>query len=123
MGFKRPLVQIQSLGPGKSSEIERFQSFFLSFGANLLSLKTPVKRAAITFSTVSNTHSGLKTDFFQLTNASVVLRELEQKAKHVAWDQDHRRTWFALFSMGGFTDELKQLAEERTDFLLVDDRE
>ena len=52
-----------------------------------------------------------------------ILRKLEQKAGHVSWNQNHRQTWFVLFSMGGFTDELKQLAEERTDILLVDDRE
>jgi len=52
-----------------------------------------------------------------------ILRELEQKAERVSWDQDRRQTWFVLFSMGGFSDELKQLAEKRTDLLLVDDRE
>ena len=52
-----------------------------------------------------------------------ILRELEQKAEHVSWNKDHRQTWLVLFSMGGFTDELKQLAEGRTDLLLVDDRE
>ncbi len=51
-----------------------------------------------------------------------ILRELEQKAEHVSWNQDHRQTWFVLFSMGGYTDELKQLAEGRADLLLVDDR-
>ena len=52
-----------------------------------------------------------------------ILRELEQKAEHVSWNQGRRQTWFVLFSMGGFTDELTRLAEERTDLLLVDDRE
>ena len=52
----------------------------------------------------------------------IILRELEQKAEHVSWNQDHRQTWFVLFSMGGYTDELKQLAEGRADLLLVDDR-
>ena len=52
-----------------------------------------------------------------------VLRELEQKAEHVSWNQNYRQTWFVLFSMYGFTDELKQLAEARSDLLLVDDRE
>ena len=55
-------------------------------------------------------------------HAAPVLRELEQKAEHVSWNQDHRQTWFVLFSMGGYTDELKQLAEGRADLLLVDDR-
>ena len=52
-----------------------------------------------------------------------ILRELEQKAERVSWNKDRRHTWFVLFSMDGFTDELKQLSEERTDLLLVDDRE
>ena len=50
-----------------------------------------------------------------------VLHDLEQKAERVAWNQDRRRTWFVLFGMGGFTDELRQLAESRPDLLLVDD--
>ena len=50
-----------------------------------------------------------------------VLRDLEQKAERVAWNKDCRKTWFVLFSMGGFTDELRQLAEARSDLLLVDD--
>ncbi len=50
-----------------------------------------------------------------------VLHDLEQKAERVAWNQDRRRTWFLLFGMGGFTDELRQLAESRPDLLLVDD--
>ena len=39
----------------------------------------------------------------------------------MAWNRDRRKTWFVLFSMGGFTDELRQLAETRSDLLLVDD--
>ena len=50
-----------------------------------------------------------------------ILRELEQKAERVAWNRDYRKTWFVLFSMGGFTDELRQLAKTRSDLLLVDD--
>ncbi len=50
-----------------------------------------------------------------------VLRDLEQKAERVAWKKNRRKTWFILFSMGGFTDELRQLAETRSDLLLVDD--
>ena len=52
-----------------------------------------------------------------------ILYELERKAEQVSWNKDHRRTWFVLFSMGGFTDELKQLSEGRTDLFLIDDRE
>ena len=49
------------------------------------------------------------------------LHELEQKAERVSWNKDRRKTWFVLFSMGSFTDELRQLAEARSDLLLVDD--
>ena len=52
-----------------------------------------------------------------------ILRDLEQKAEHIPWNQANRKTWFVLFSMGGFTDELKLLAKKRSDLLLVDDRE
>ena len=52
-----------------------------------------------------------------------ILCELEQKAEYVSWNKDHRRIWFVLFSMGGFTDELKQLAKDRSDLLLIDDSE
>lgn len=51
-----------------------------------------------------------------------VLRELEQKAEHVSWNNRSRRVWFILFSVGGFTDDLKQLADVRPDVLLVDDK-
>ena len=50
-----------------------------------------------------------------------ILRELEQKSEHVSWNKDRRKTWFVLFSMGGFTDDLCQLAKTRSDLLLVDD--
>lgn len=51
-----------------------------------------------------------------------VLRDLEQKAERVSWKKQDRRVWFVLFSISGFTDELKLLAESRDDVLLVDDR-
>ena len=51
-----------------------------------------------------------------------ILHELERKAEIVSWNKDQRRTWFVLFSMGGFTDELKQLSESRTDLFLIDDQ-
>ena len=50
-----------------------------------------------------------------------ILREMEQKAERVSWNMNRRKTWFVLFSIGGFTDELSQLAETRSDLLLVDD--
>lgn len=50
-----------------------------------------------------------------------ILRELEQKAENVAWNRYHRKTWFVMFSISGFTDELRQLAGTRSDLVLVDD--
>ena len=52
-----------------------------------------------------------------------ILRELEQKAEHVPWEKQCRRVWYVLFSMGGFTDELRLLADKRPDLLLIDDRD
>ena len=47
-----------------------------------------------------------------------VLRELEAKAKTVSWEKEKRKTWFVLFSVNGFTEELKAEAAARTDLQL-----
>lgn len=47
-----------------------------------------------------------------------VLRELEAKAKTVAWEKEKRKTWFVLFSVNGFTEELRAEAAARTDLQL-----
>ena len=47
-----------------------------------------------------------------------VLRNLEQKAKTVAWEKEHRKIWYVLFSASGFTEELKQEAAGRGDVQL-----
>ena len=47
-----------------------------------------------------------------------VLRELESKAKTVAWEKEKRKTWFVLFSVNGFTEELRAEAAARTDLRL-----
>lgn len=47
-----------------------------------------------------------------------VLRELEVKAKTVAWEKEKRKTWFVLFSVNGFTEELRAEAAVRTDLRL-----
>ena len=52
-----------------------------------------------------------------------VLQDLEKKAELVPWRKPSRCNWYILFSMGGFTDDLKKLAEIRNDLLLVDDRD
>ena len=49
-----------------------------------------------------------------------VLRDLEAKAKTVAWERDERKTWYVLFSASGFTEELRLEAEIRTDVQLCE---
>lgn len=49
-----------------------------------------------------------------------ILRNLEQKAKQVEWKRGIRKEYFILFSIGGFSDELKKLAEEREDLILME---
>lgn len=48
-----------------------------------------------------------------------ILADLEEKAKKVAWNKSNRKTWFVLFSTGGFTLELKELAKTRNDIVLA----
>ena len=47
-----------------------------------------------------------------------VLRELEAKAKTVSWEKENRKTWFVLFSVNGFTEDLRAEAAARTDLRL-----
>ncbi|NTV41217.1 MAG: ATP-binding protein [Candidatus Moranbacteria bacterium] len=49
-----------------------------------------------------------------------ILRELESKAKFVQWGKGKRKEFFVLFSKGGFTDDMKKLAKERKDVILVE---
>ena len=50
-----------------------------------------------------------------------VLRDLEAKAKTVAWEKDKRKVSYVLFSVSGFTEELKAEAGERADLLLCEE--
>ncbi len=50
-----------------------------------------------------------------------ILRQLEEKARAVAWERGKRKVWFVLFSAGGFTEELRKLADQREELLLIDD--
>jgi AAA+ ATPase superfamily predicted ATPase len=47
-----------------------------------------------------------------------VLRELERKSRLVDWKSGRRRDHFILFSISGYTDELKALVKTRKDLLL-----
>lgn len=51
-----------------------------------------------------------------------VLHALEAKACDVAWERDRRKVWYVLFSISGFSDELRNHAATRDDLLLIDDR-
>ena len=48
-----------------------------------------------------------------------IFADLEEKAKKVAWNKNNRKTWYILFSTGGFTPELKELAKSRNDIILA----
>lgn len=47
-----------------------------------------------------------------------ILRELEKKAAAVNWHKDSRKLWYVLFSVNGFTEELRELAKQRNDVFL-----
>jgi len=49
-----------------------------------------------------------------------IFANLEEKAKKVAWNKNNRKTWYILFSTGGFTTELKELAKSRNDIILAE---
>lgn len=48
-----------------------------------------------------------------------VLRDLERKAKEVAWERERRKDYFILFSVNGFSDELTELSKARADLILI----
>ncbi len=54
--------------------------------------------------------------FWKAPVGANVLRDLEQKAPAISWEA--KRTWFVLFSVEGFTEELERIAAERDDVLL-----
>jgi len=50
-----------------------------------------------------------------------VLFDLEKKAEQVPWEKKNRTVWYVLFSPAGFTDDLKSLAADREDLLLIEE--
>ena len=56
--------------------------------------------------------------YWQEPGGVSVLRELEAKAKTVSWEKEKRKTWFVLFSVNGFTEDLRAEAAARTDLRL-----
>lgn len=49
-----------------------------------------------------------------------ILRDLEEKASSVQWKRGQRKNYFVLFSKSGFTEEMKKIAKERQNVLLVE---
>ena len=49
-----------------------------------------------------------------------ILTKLEEKTKLIDWHKENRKIWYALFSVSGFTDELKAEAAARNDVILFD---
>lgn len=49
-----------------------------------------------------------------------ILTALEAKAKAVEWKKEQRNEHYILFSINGFTDELKEIAKNRTDVMLAE---
>ena len=49
-----------------------------------------------------------------------VLRDLEAKAPDIPWQKGSRKNWYVLFGANGFTEELKQIAAQRGDVLLIE---
>ncbi len=47
-----------------------------------------------------------------------VFYDLKEKSKYVEWKKDNRKDFFILFSISGYTDSLKKLANERNDLIL-----
>lgn len=49
-----------------------------------------------------------------------VLYDLEKKATVVEWRKQQRKIWYVLFSISGFTDEVRAEEKQRDDLLLVE---
>ena len=48
-----------------------------------------------------------------------VFYDLVEKSKKVSWNREDRKEIFALFSIGGYSQEVRRLAEERGDLILM----
>lgn len=58
--------------------------------------------------------------FWQEPVGADILYALEEKSYRVEWKSGSRKVWYILFSVSGFTDELKALASKRADVMLSD---
>lgn len=60
--------------------------------------------------------------FWQEPVGLSVLYSLKDKTSCVNWKRHNRHVWYILFSVSGFTEDLKQLAETQNDLLLCDEQ-
>lgn len=49
-----------------------------------------------------------------------VLTELEEKSAHVKWGKLGRKEYFVLFSIAGFSDALRDVAQQRANVVLCE---
>ena len=56
--------------------------------------------------------------FWQEPVGTEVFYWLQEKASLVTWKRNQRKIWYVLFSISGFSEELRQLAASRNDLLL-----
>ena len=50
-----------------------------------------------------------------------ILYKLEEKAKLVDWNKESRNETYILFSINGYTEKLKKIANARNDIILAED--
>ena len=50
-----------------------------------------------------------------------ILYKLEEKAELVDWNKDSRNETYILFSINGYTEKLKKIANARNDIILAED--
>ena len=58
--------------------------------------------------------------YWQKPVEASVLYDLEAKTNSVPWERNHRKVWYVLFSVSGFSDELRTLAASREDVFLCE---
>ena len=49
-----------------------------------------------------------------------MLTDLEEKSRRVKWGDPDRAEYFVLFSIAGFSDALREIAEQRPNVLLFE---
>lgn len=57
--------------------------------------------------------------FLKGSIGSNILYQLEQKTSFIDWHKASRKTIYVIFSINGFTDDIKALAQERDDVFLI----